>query len=94
MDEMNYETNKSLEVVEGCVPTETLGNEKRGSGLAKVGIVAVCVAVGVAIARKLKGKSEQRMCKKLRKKGYTVIEPFEDTDFKGASDTVDELDEE
>lgn len=70
MDEQNYE------MVETNGVTEDIGEKKHGKALAGAGIVVAIVGVAALLKHKFRTKHEARMCKKLRKRGYTVMEPL------------------
>lgn len=51
-------------------------SEKSGSGLGKIALVTALVAGGIGfLCYKFRGKIEEKRVEKLRKKGYTIIEP-------------------
>lgn len=51
-------------------------SEKSGSGLGKIALGTALVAGGIGIlCYKFRGKIEEKRVEKLRKKGYTIIEP-------------------
>lgn len=51
-------------------------SEKSGSGLGKIALGAALVAGGIGfLCYKFRGKIEEKRVEKLRKKGYTIIEP-------------------
>lgn len=79
--ELTIEANESLDgAIEACELTEDLGTKKVGK---KIGIALCVTAIGVGIAalvRKNRGKFDELLAKKLRKKGYTVVKPLEDID--------------
>lgn len=69
--------------------------EESGNGLGKLVIGAALVAGGIGIlCYKFRDKIEKRRVEKLRKKGYTVIEPEEDIIETEVVDNFDDFEEE
>ena len=84
---------ESIDVMEPEV-YETEPEEGSGIAIGKLVLATALVAGGIGIlCHKFKDKIEEHQANKLRKKGYTVIEPdeleFDDIDTESAEDVED-----
>lgn len=69
---MEMEVMNDDEVMDTYETEETSG---KGLGVVAVGAVLAAVGVGIAVARKNKGKLDEWRIRRLEKKGYVVTKP-------------------
>ena len=74
---MEMEVMDNTEAMDTYEPKETSG---KGISVVAVGAVLAAIGVGVAVARKGKGKLDEWRIKRLKKKGYVVTKPVEETE--------------